>query len=201
METGEFLGFILAIIGIVMLGFFGAKIYNFFVEQEMKNAQAFVNGLAEKADLLENGENNTFALRGVKEWILVSWNKDIPIAKDGEIIGKDRKPQKCFEKSCLCLCEGSDSNCQENGYCKAIETNVSVMSEYKFILSPGVFSTKSDSVPCYIMPAKSQLLEFYVGKNSSGLLIIGPIGYVSNYDDGQLVKNSCTKLGRELSFS
>ena len=201
METNEFLGFIVAVIGIVLLGFFGAKLYNFFVDADMKNAQAFVNDLSTKTETLSIGESNTFLLRGVKNWVLVAWNKDVPIAKEGEMVGKDRKPQKCFEKSCLCLCEGSDSKCQTQGYCRAIEGNISVTSDYKFVFSQNSFSVKNDTIPCYIMPDRSQLIDFFVDKKASGVTIKGPLGYVSTFDQKQLVYISCTKFGREFSFS
>ncbi len=202
METNEFLGFIIAVIGVVLLGFFGAKLYNFFVDADMKNAQAFVDDLSAKIETLSDGQSNTFLLRGVKNWVLVAWNKEVPIAKEGEVIGKDRKPQKCFEKSCLCLCEGSDSKCQTQGYCRAIEGNIEVMSDYKYAFSPGVPpSVKSDTIPCYVMPDRSQLIDFFVDKKASGVTVKGPLGYVSTYDQKQLVYTSCTKFGREFSFS
>jgi hypothetical protein len=128
METNEFLGFIIAVIGVVLLGFFGVKLYNFFVDADMKNAQAFTDDLSGKIETLQDGQNNTFLLRSVKGWVLVGWNKDIPIAKKGEIIGKDRKPQKCFDNSCLCLCEAKIANCQQVGYCRVIDRNISVLS-------------------------------------------------------------------------
>lgn len=128
METNEFLGLVIAIIGVVLLGFFGVKLYNFFVDQEMKNAQAFVDDLAAKIDLLGEGENNTFALRGVSGWVLTGWNKEVPIALEGQIINQTLKPQKCFENSCICLCLESVSKCQESGYCKNIDRNVNVSS-------------------------------------------------------------------------
>lgn len=201
METNEFLGFIIAVIGLVLLGFFGVKLYNFFVDADMKNAQAFIDDLSAKIETLNNGENNTFLLRGVKDWVLVGWNKDIPIAKEGELIGKDRKPQKCFDKSCLCLCKSSDSNCQTQGYCRAIEGNISVMSDYKWVLSAGSYSVKSDTIPCYIMSDQSKLIDLFVDKKSSEVVVKGPLGYVSNYDQRQSVITSCSKFGRELSFS
>ncbi|MEK6924961.1 MAG: hypothetical protein AABW71_01845 [Nanoarchaeota archaeon] len=129
METNEFLGFIIAVIGVVLLGFFGIKLYNFFVDADMKNAQVFVNDLSGKIEFLKDGESNNFALRGMAGWVLVGWNKDVPIAKDDEIIGKDRKPQKCFDKACLCLCEKSITQCQDVGFCREIDRNIDIKSD------------------------------------------------------------------------
>ncbi|MEK6894615.1 MAG: hypothetical protein AABX10_04080 [Nanoarchaeota archaeon] len=133
METNEFLGFIIAVIGIVLLGFFGVKLYNFFVDADMKNAQAFIDDLSGKIETLGVEEKNTFLLRGVKGWVLVGWNKEVPIAKDNELIGKDRKPQKCFDKACLCLCEDKISNCQDVGFCREIDGNISVLSKIQYV--------------------------------------------------------------------
>lgn len=129
MELNEMLGFVIAVIGIVLLGFFGVKLYGFFVDSEMKNAQAFIDDLNGKINTLKEGESNSFALRGIEGWILVAWNKEVPIALDGEVIGKNAKPQKCFDKdNCLCICDSSIERCQEAGYCRAIDGDVSILS-------------------------------------------------------------------------
>lgn len=200
METNEFLGLVIAIIGVVLLGFFGVKLYNFFVDQEMKNAQAFIDDLAGKIDLLENEENNTFALRGVSGWVLAGWNKEVPIALEGQIINQTIKPQKCFENSCICLCEESVSKCQEVGYCKNIDRNIEVSTEYKYDFGNGQYSVESDFASCYIIPKKSNLIPFFIKKDVSGVSINPPLGYVGNYDSHELVKNSCG-LSEWLSFS
>ncbi len=169
METNEFLGLIISIIGVVLLGLFGVKLYNFFVDAEMKNAQAFIDDLAGKIDLLENEENNTFVLRGVSGWILTGWNKEIPIALEGEIIGKDRKPQKCFENNCICLCE-SVEKCQEVGYCKTIDRDVKIISQLEYTAGndEGVYTVR---IVSSCIPQNNQLMEFFVGKKSNTISI------------------------------
>ncbi|MBM3206701.1 MAG: hypothetical protein FJZ43_03725 [Candidatus Staskawiczbacteria bacterium] len=176
METNEFLGFIIAIIGIVLLGLFGFKLYGFFVDQDMKNAKAFVDDLTGKIDLLKDGENNTFALRGRPGWILVGWNKEKPIALEGEVISKDRKPQKCFENSCICLCEGSISKCQEVGYCKNVDGDVNLLGQITYTggNSEGVYTSRLNS-SCIIH--ENGLMDIFVSKKNDFVFI--------SYDYGQ----------------
>ena len=151
MLVPEGMGLVIAIIGLVILGFFGVKLYNVFVEQDMKNAKTFIEGLNAKIENLDDGESNTFALRGVQDWVLVGWN-----ASD------KTRPEKCFLNSCLCLCKDSVANCQENGYCRAVDRNVSVKSDFIFtrfesdtIEKDSVqynLRTSKISASCYIIP-------------------------------------------------
>ncbi len=134
--TQEVLSVVVAVAGILLIGFLGVKLYNFFSSQDERNAGAFLDGLKAKIDALDetdycnqipqasppNGQlsppecviSNTFALRGVEGWFLVAWNKDVPL---------DDKPQKCFDKNCLCLCKDKPDkdNCQERGVCRDID--------------------------------------------------------------------------------
>ena len=173
MLVPEGMGLVIAIIGLVILGFFGVKLYNVFVEQDMKNAKTFIEGLNAKIENLDDGESNTFALRGVQDWVLVGWN-----ASD------KTRPEKCFLNSCLCLCKDSVANCQENGYCRAVDRNVSVKSDFIFtrfesdtIEKDSVqynLRTSKISASCYIMPEKSLLIPFNIVKSSSLVLINVP---------------------------
>lgn len=176
METNEFLGFVIAVIGIVLLGFFGVKLFNFFVGQDMKNAQAFVDDLTGKIELLNDGQNNTFALRGRPGWVLVGWNKGVDVAADNEVIDKDHKPQKCFENNCICLCEGSISKCQESSYCKNVQLGVNVFSQmiYSGGNDEGAYSVKSN-FSCIIN--ENGLMAMFVERKSNSVLI--------SYDYGQ----------------
>jgi len=117
--VGEGLGIVLAIIGLVILGALGYGLYNLFVNQDMKNAKEFIESLSSKAEALEDGEGNTFALPGITGWVLVGWNK-----------GSTDKPEKCFDQNCLCLCNGAGDaiTCQKNGYCRNVDRSVSVSS-------------------------------------------------------------------------
>lgn len=171
MEVNEMLGFIIAVIGIVLLGFFGVKLYGFFVDADMKNAQAFIDDFVGKIKTLNDGESNSFALRGVEGWILVAWNKENPIALEGEVIGKDSKPQKCFDKdNCLCICENSIENCQDVGYCRAVDGAIKIISKLEYTAGndEGVYTARINS-SC--IPQNNQLMEFFVDKKSNNILI------------------------------
>lgn len=171
MEVNEMLGFVIAVIGIVLLGFFGVKLYGFFIDSGMKNAQAFIDDLTGKVQNLKEGESNSFALRGVEGWILVAWDKETSIALDGEVIDKNRKPQKCFDKdNCLCICEGSIEKCQEVGYCRAIDRNISLIGKTNYTSGNGDtgFSAKLIS---YCIPNSNQLMPFMVEKNPLNIKI------------------------------
>jgi len=145
--TNNFLGAIIAIIGIVGLAFLGVKLYGMFVSQDLKNAKVFIEDLNSKIDNLEIGENNTFALRGIKDWVLVGWNKSVPIADEGKIISSNLKPQKCFDKNCLCLCKDEIANCQDVGYCREVDRDVSVKSEgYVDFTQIDYYSTSTERI-------------------------------------------------------
>ncbi len=125
--TNNFLGIILAVIGIVGLAFLGVKIYNSFVGLEEQNAQSFINDLKGKMDILRDGENNTFFMRGIDNWFLVAFNRDEKTSTGQDIL----RPDKCFlDDHCLCICEGSPSatNCQEQGFCRKMDREIKVTS-------------------------------------------------------------------------
>ena len=178
--TPEVLKSVLAVIGIVILIFFAIKLYGLFVNQDTKNAKAFIEGLSSKIGNLNDGQNNTFALQGVAGWVLVGWGKEIPL---------DKKPEKCFDKNCLCLCKDGADNivCQQNGYCREIDRNVSVPSNFTSLVSiSGGYNVRKVAFGtifggCYIMPEKSILIPFTVSKTSSNILITAPTQQVRDY--------------------
>ena len=109
------MGIIIAVIGLAIFfaGVYG--IYQVNKSQTAENARKTLDSIMGKIELLEDGENNTFIIRGVtsaKDWYLVGWSKE-----EGRLQGK---PDKCFDKSCICVCKGVDE-CQENGFCRDVE--------------------------------------------------------------------------------
>ncbi|MEK6915238.1 MAG: hypothetical protein AABW89_01695 [Nanoarchaeota archaeon] len=163
----------LAVIAVVGLIFFGVKLSSIFLSNEMKNARSFVDSLSGKIENLEDGENNTFALRGINEWVLVAWNKDTPIARDNEVIDVFKKPQKCLDKNCLCVCKESPSKCQEVGYCREIDRNVAVITNTSIFASSN-YNVKdflgNELRNCYLMDDK--LIPFTVNKEEKIVSII-----------------------------
>src|SRR3989344_7846195 len=130
--TTETLGIIIAVIALVGLGFLGVKLYGLWVEQDLKNAKALIEDISGKIDLLKDGESNTFFMRGVEGWVLFGWNKATPMVLEGETIGLNKKPQKCFDQNCLCLCEGTIDKCQERGYCRNVDRSLEFNSSGYF---------------------------------------------------------------------
>ena len=112
---------LIAVGGILLLGFLAFKLSYFFVNMDERNANNFLDSLKGKIELVPNGEENTFVLDGVKERYLLAWDKSAL---------EENKPEKCFDKNCLCLCkEASIENCQEEGLCRYINRAVSVSSK------------------------------------------------------------------------
>lgn len=106
------LSIILAVIGILLIVIIGVKLYIFLGSQEQENARNVLDNIIGKAELLKDGEKNTFAIRGIKDWVLIGWSK-----------GQIGKPEKCFTSSCLCICvKGKD--CQDNGFCEKIDKDI-----------------------------------------------------------------------------
>lgn len=173
---GESLGFWIAIFGILILGFLVFKLYGFFVDQELRNAKSFMNGLEKKIGNLKDGEEGNFVLRGVKGWVLVGWNKSVSIADDTEVISSDKKPQKCFDKNCLCLCEKEIKNCQDGGYCRFFDREIEVLGkiEYWGGNSEGAYKEKR-VLSCVIQ--NDLLMDFSVNKGSQGILVSYDYGY------------------------
>lgn len=97
---GNVTNIIIAVLGLMVFGFFVMKIYTLYTNQESQNAKTLVNVLEEKINLLEPGEQSSFISQGFQQkeyqWVLASWSK-----AHGESEGK---PEKCFGKSCLCIC-------------------------------------------------------------------------------------------------
>jgi len=187
--TNNFLGAIIAIIGIVGLAFLGVKLYGMFVSQDLKNAKVFIEDLNSKIDNLEIGENNTFALRGIKDWVLVGWNKSVPIADEGKIISSDLKPQKCFDKNCLCLCKDEIANCQDVGYCREVDRSVAVLSKLEY--SSYRRENAAGILTAYCVPGVNKLMGFFVEKKQNSILVY--------YDYGKQEESAVTKDNEVLS--
>jgi len=184
---------VLAVLAIVVLGFLAVNLYGLFADKDMKNASAFVDSLVSKIDALDEGQENTFFLQAVKGWILVSWDKDTPVAQNGENIAANIKPQRCFDKNCLCLCSEEISKCQDNGYCRVIDRNIDVFS-YGSASSTKTYSAGfQGSVPTYnyvnfsskCLYFRDNLLEpITVSKDKSDIEIkysYGSLNYDSDY--------------------
>ena len=165
---------ILAVAGIIFLAFLGVKLYNFFISQDERNEQAFIDSLKGKIENLEDGEGGNFLLQGLEERILVGWSSRAP-----------GKPEKCFFDSCLCIVnkkylEKKDllSAVQDEGFCRKMnKENVTVNSSIGFSYNAGGSSAVSDfnyvskilHAECIIM--NNQIAEFKVLKNKEEIIV------------------------------
>jgi hypothetical protein len=167
---------ILGILAVVFLGLLAVKLVYFFIDQDTKNAASFMNELEAKVNNLLDGQNNTFALRGVDGWILVGWNKNVSIANESESISYDKKPQECFDKNCLCLCPESISQCNLNAQCRFFDREVQVVSKINYLTKTFSGATPRleqqwvnlDSTCIHF---NSQLIALFVDKKSSQVSI------------------------------
>jgi len=196
----QFIGAVIAIIGIVILAMLGVKLYNLLVDQDMKNAKSFINGLNAKIENLGDGNDNTFDLQGVQGWVLVGWNKNVPIVDDGEVIDKDKKPQKCFDKSCLCLCEKEVANCGVNGYCREIDRSISVFSsgELEYNLYGQTVSEKF-SADCLFFD-RSNLMEILVEKNKDIIKISHDYGLLNSAAGRELLSKLKCGASKDIRY-
>jgi len=132
-STNTVITTVIAIIGIVLLGYAVSKIYDNFANQESKNAQSGLNNLILKINSINAGDSTTATLTGLNgNWFMAGWNRD-----------ESGRPEKCFSGSCICICSkagttiGIDesigknnlnkvflaSSCQKTGFCSVVEIN------------------------------------------------------------------------------
>ncbi|MBS3084155.1 hypothetical protein J4423_05095 [Candidatus Pacearchaeota archaeon] len=157
---------IVGIIVAVGLIFIAVKLILFFMDQDARNARIFLDNLNGRIENLADGQSNTFALRGVQGWVLVAWNKEVP---------PDEKPQRCFDKNCLCICQGDVSKCQDTGYCKDIDRKVSVSSRLNY--SPYDPENVDGLITSHCIPEINKLMGFLVDKK------LGEISIYHDYGD------------------
>lgn len=188
---------ILAVIGVIFIGMLAINLYNQFVDNENKNAQAFIDDLNGKIELLENGQNNTFALRGVEGWVLVAWNQNDSLSE---------KPQKCFDKNCLCICQGSSDNCQNVGYCRFPDKSMNVATNFSVYINKFNDGSKDylgNAFSKCIAMEKSLLSPFRVTKNE----VFVSISLEEDLHDSRLYnspiisKDNMAKIGCEYTYS
>lgn len=115
----NFLEIVLAIIGLLMVGYAGYLIYQASAHQDVAIAKKMLDSLEAKINRLEVGQSGTYTLqtpyrKDGNSWFLTGWGKD-----DAD------RPEKCYFQSCVCACAGKGTTvstyantCQTNGYCR-----------------------------------------------------------------------------------
>jgi hypothetical protein len=92
-------GIIIAVICVVLLVGLFILIYNILVNDEYKAASKTLDFITKKINYINNEKKTRFLIRGIgqekndKRWILIGWGKN-----------EEGRPDKCYFKSCLCIC-------------------------------------------------------------------------------------------------
>lgn len=183
--ANNFLEILLAVIGLIAVGYFAYQIYQVSVNQETTIAKRMLDSLETKINRLEVGQTGEFTMKtpckdkDLEEcnWFLVAWGK-----------GDLTRPEKCYFKSCVCACRRVNGGgwedhlrvnvCQTNGFCRFFaDDSIRIIGqdEKKDIMPVG-----TDPIPLqintgilekvsYIRPRP--LSVFNVTKEASGLTI------------------------------
>ncbi len=132
----EILGIVLAVI--IFLIFIGVAILiyrHLTTSSDVESAKSIMGVIDGKIRALEEGEKNTFSVRGVNaaDWYLFGWGGNDP-----------RKPDRCYFENCVCLCKltgnGEKEDCQDRqrAFCRAFEEEHIFVESYDYILPRSV---------------------------------------------------------------
>lgn len=118
----KFVSIVLSIIGLVIIvSFIYFPLKYFFINPGDEDAEKLLEEVVGKINALEVGESNEFLFRGTDGWYLTGWNRE-----------DAGRPDKCFLNNCLCICYNSadSESCQNNGFCRDIDREVEVKSNF-----------------------------------------------------------------------
>ena len=115
---------IIAAICLALLFYGVSKVYSRYTSnEETENAKTLIDSIESKINALEYNQKNTFSFRGIStenQWYIIGWGK--------QEIGR---PDKCFFKSCLCICKSESTDileisksCQKDGFCREFEEEI-----------------------------------------------------------------------------
>ena len=168
------LGLLLAVVGIGIFIFGVVRLYEANKDQEAESARNNLDVLVAKIEALKDGQTSSATLQGfpgAENWVFTGWNTN----------ERDR-PQKCLLKSCLCACKGLGAlACQEGGFCRNIDRDLSVKSEVTLkIIEPVAQERFEVGEPKKYILFEKGLFEVSVFKNSTSVLLLGNISEVQN---------------------
>lgn len=123
---------IITVIGLLLIIVAAAKLYSYYSNQEERNAQHLIDSVVGKIEFLKEGQTANLVFAGFVSkksygWSLWGWSK-----------GDLDRPDKCYFKSCICICPDIKSNakptitsvyneynaeipCQEKGFCRLFD--------------------------------------------------------------------------------
>jgi len=168
------LSVLIAIAGLVLLGFAFVKLYDAAVNSETKNAQNVLDNIKGKIDNLEDGQAGKFMIpgfSGAEKWYLIGFN-----AND------NNRPDKCFFESCLCICKNENFElswkdaCQDKGFCRMFGDKILYASTGRFV------KVSSDLKVC----GDPDYVSSFIGFNDKSMIIIDVLkGHQDFYATGQ----------------
>jgi hypothetical protein len=172
-ELRDYIGdIVIGVLCLLLIIFAVIIVYRIFANQESENAKRTIDNIEAKVNALNEGQENKFLIQGFSSkngWIIAGWGKE-----------DANRPDKCFFRSCLCICPDFDvgvddlfgpeisikyrNSCQEKGYCRFFEqSEVNTSTIYKAINYP--------SSPRWIHVAEN-LMEINISKQEDELEII-----------------------------
>ena len=183
------------IVFVVLFGGAGYIVYNYYflnVAQNEDTAKGLLKVVNAKIDALDEGQESRLLVKGPCEgnepdaacfWYLTGWGKE-----DGG------RPQRCFFKSCVCICSSSTSatalsetssalrdSCQagRTGFCAFVDSpsmKVSSMQQTAVVTplyggSVGAMSTKLVDTEKHFISFKSNLIELKIRRSGGAVEI------------------------------
>jgi hypothetical protein len=114
------LSVIIFVISFALIVYGVYKIYTVFLNNESKNLQNTLDKISAKIDTLKEGESTTVTIQGFRNsnsWRFASWSKSDSV---------DSKPDKCYFKTCICICPGASEDrlstvCREKSLCNTFD--------------------------------------------------------------------------------
>lgn len=166
------LGIVIAVIGIVVFVYAFTRLYDYNVDQEKEKAQSVLSSLIDKANALPEQVSSLTTIQGVDDWYLAGWS-------DSEV----NKPDRCYDKSCVCICKDSPSSpsCQESVCLRVEQSSVFVRTDAFNYTSDGGFAQDTSTVHLRCIPLESRLHEVKVQRNASTLSITSQGDSTLNY--------------------
>ena len=185
----EILGVLLFLAGAAILVFVIVKVYNIIVNQETEDAKRLIDEVRERSEAIKENEAGKFVVKGLKGWFLTGWGRD-----------DLTRPDKCFFKSCICICKGKGNAkdiCQENGICRDVTFgNVLVADFAKLNIEGVVMNFKAEDV----IKEKDKSVYFNVGRWSSDGRVFNLLSECAEFEKNELVEFLIYKDENDLNL-
>jgi hypothetical protein len=82
------------------------------LDEEEGIAKTGIEKIEGKINSISPGQQTEVSIQGVNSWFLTGWSGS-----------PNPRPEKCFFKSCVCICkEVSKESCDNQGFCREVDT-------------------------------------------------------------------------------